>query len=234
MILGYARCSTAEQAAEGTSTMENQDRAIRGVAMIKGMQGFDIAIYADPGVSGAISLAKRPAGAQLLADAKAKDTIIAAKLDRIFRSASDALVTVEKLQERKIDLILADIGIDPVTSNGMGKLFFSMLASFAEFERHRIAERISDGKKAKKAKGGHLGGYAPFGYCVVGSGRQTVLEPFEDEQQVIRFARELAQTHRPGKICQKLTEAGFRNRAGNQFQICHVIRMLERGSYAEI
>ena len=63
-----------------------------------------------------------------------------------------------------------------MTENGMAKLFFTMLAAFAEFERGRIAERTAEGRKSSAA-GGHLGGPALSGYHKVGAGKNAMLEP---------------------------------------------------------
>ncbi len=95
MLLGYVRVSTAEQAADDRSSLENQEKIIRGFAMAKGFSQFDTSVYSDPGVSASIPLRQRPAGKELLETAKAGDTIIASKLDRMFRSASDALSMLE-------------------------------------------------------------------------------------------------------------------------------------------
>jgi DNA invertase Pin-like site-specific DNA recombinase len=135
--LGYVRVSTTEQASDDRSSLVTQEQAIRGVAMIHGVEVTEI--YSDAGVSGSIPLAHRPAGGRLTAALEQGSVVVASKLDRVFRSASDALSTVEAWKQRGVDLILVDCGTDPVSSNGNSKLFFSILASVAEFERSRIA-----------------------------------------------------------------------------------------------
>src|SRR5579864_3222537 len=134
MLLAYCRVSTTEQAADGTTSLEEQERKARAVALARGVDRFDVVIYSDPGVSGSIPLAARPEGARLLSDARPGDIIVAAKLDRLFRSASDALATVRALQDRKVDVILVDLGTDPVGASSTARLFFGMLSVFAEFE----------------------------------------------------------------------------------------------------
>jgi len=49
---------------------------------------------------------------------------------------------------------------DPLI-NGISKDFFIIIAAFAEFERDRIAERISDVKANEREKGRNLGGQCP-------------------------------------------------------------------------
>jgi putative DNA-invertase from lambdoid prophage Rac len=65
-----------------------------------------------------VPLADRTEGQRLLAALEPGDVIIAAKLDRAFRSASDALGTLEQLTVDKIALHMIDLGGD-ITGNGI-------------------------------------------------------------------------------------------------------------------
>lgn len=169
MIYGYARVSTLEQV-EGTS-LETQERRVRATALYLGEE-LD-RMFVDAGVSGSMPLDQRTAGGSLICAVKSGDTVIASKLDRMFRSAADALNTLTWFRENGVKLILCDMGMEPVTENGVAKLMFSVLAAMAEFERERIRERTVDGKKAKRASGGHIGGKPGFGYMVIGSGKNS-------------------------------------------------------------
>src|SRR3954454_12314239 len=90
--------------------------------------------------------------------------------------------TAEQLKARKVDLIVADMGSEPVTQNGVSRMFFAMLALVAEFERDRSNERSAEGRVAKRRIGGHIGGSSPFGFRRIGAGRAARLEP-EPAQQ---------------------------------------------------
>ena len=230
MLLLYQRVSSSEQAAEDKSSLEIQERVGRGYAMAKGFSKFDVACYCDPGVSATIPLRQRPAGKQMLDDAKPGDFIFASKLDRMFRSAADALNMSEILKEKGIKLVLFDIGSDPVAESALGQFFFTIVAAIAQLERTVIKERLLGGKKAKKAKGGHIGGKTPYGFRVVGSGREARLEMVEDEQRVIEAVRELMRD-RPylpvGFTTRSLTEQGLMSRSGKPFWPQQVSRIME-------
>jgi DNA invertase Pin-like site-specific DNA recombinase len=230
MLLGYARVSTAEQAADDRSSLETQEKIIRGYAMAKGFNQFDTAIYTDPGVSASIPLRNRPDGKRLLEDAKKGDTIIASKLDRMFRSASDALNMVEIFKEKGIDLVLFDLGSEPVNGSGISQFFFTIIAAVAQLERTMIRERMTSGKKAKKAKGGHIGGKTPYGFRVVGSGREARLEAVKEEQNVIDVVKELL-VDRPylpvSYTARHLDELGLKSRSGKPFFKMQVSRIME-------
>jgi len=67
-----------------------------------------------------------------------------------------------------------------------------LLACVAEFERDRIRERIVvNGKTEKHSKSGFLGGRKPFGYKVIGSGKDSMLEVDPAEQKAIRRIMQL-------------------------------------------
>ena len=62
------------------------------------------------------------------------------------------------LQERKVDLVVLDQGID--TSTAIGRMFFQILGSIAEFEHALMSERTMDGLAAARARG-RTGGQKP-------------------------------------------------------------------------
>lgn len=187
-MFGYVRVSTEEQA-QGQS-IGIQIKQITGLAM---MRGVDIGeIFADEGVSGTMPLDMRPAGARLLSALRPGDVLVVAKMDRAFRSCVDALTRAEAWKAQKVAVILLNIGTDPVNQNGVAKFFFTLMAAVAELEHAQITERATTGRAAKKAKGGHLGGLAPFGFDKVGSGKAAMLVPNLGQQEAkvtIRDAR---------------------------------------------
>jgi hypothetical protein len=114
---GYTRVSTQMQAEDGNG-LDVQRRQIEGYAL---MHGFELAeVVVEEGVSGSVPIAERPAGGRLFAKLKKGDVVIAPKLDRLFRSALDALQVVEDLKKRGVSLHLLDLGGD-VSGNGVSK-----------------------------------------------------------------------------------------------------------------
>jgi putative DNA-invertase from lambdoid prophage Rac len=180
-VFGYCRVSTTEQADEGSS-LASQQQQIAGYAMMKGWTVTEMFIEA--GVSGSIPLADRPQGQRLLAVARAGAVVITAKLDRMFRSASDALVTLEAMKEDRIGLHMIDLGGD-VCGNGISKMVFTILAAVAEGERDRLRERIRDGKRQRALQGVFAGGKRPFGSDIVQDGEISRLAPNAEEQAII-------------------------------------------------
>ena len=89
--VGYARCSTQEQADSGLGITAQVDR-IRAYAALKGLDHIDIII--DEGISGGKPLAGRDGGRRLLDAVRQHkaDAVVMLKLDRMFRNATDCLV----------------------------------------------------------------------------------------------------------------------------------------------
>jgi DNA invertase Pin-like site-specific DNA recombinase len=213
MILGYIRCSTADQVKEDRSSLQTQTDVIEGFARIRGVDKWGVQIYTDAGVSGATKLAMRPAGADLLAAMQPGDTVIASKLDRMFRSASDAIDMFEVFKARGVDLVLYDISNEPVSA-GVGKLIMTILAAVADMERIRIRERTAEGRKAKKAEGGPVGN-VPFGYRKVGEGRAAVLEINPSEFEAAARMRAMFQKGEGyNDISRRLAEVNLFSRSG--------------------
>jgi DNA invertase Pin-like site-specific DNA recombinase len=178
-IYGYCRVSTDRQADEGES-LGAQQRTVEGYAMMHGMT-ID-RHFIERGISGSKPLAERPEGVKLLAVLKSGDTVITPKLDRLFRSAVDALNVCDRFKLDGISLHMIDLGGD-VTGNGISKLVFTILSAVAEAERDRIRERIRDVKADQRRRHRYLGGILPFGWRL---GEDGELVPHSPEQVMIQ------------------------------------------------
>jgi putative DNA-invertase from lambdoid prophage Rac len=225
-IYAYTRVSTVEQAGDDKTSLAEQERRCRAAAIMRGGEIADV--YSDPGVSGSVPLFTRPAGQKLLSTVCPGDTIIASRMDRLFRSTSDALQSVEALQKRDIGVVLVDIGPDAVTENGTSKLFFSIMAAVAEFEKFRIAERNIEGRRGKRQRGGFIGGEAPYGYSVVGKGSSAVLVEDCHEQRIVSLISDLRSSHSLRHVARELDRRGIVNRDGRPFHPQTIQRIVAR------
>jgi len=110
-------------------------------------------IYADQGVSG--SKQHRPSLDELLKNISDWDLVLVYKLDRIGRSMKHLFELMELFEKKGKKFASATQNID--TSKPEGRLFFNLLASFAEFEREMIVMRVNDGLATAKSRGVKLG-----------------------------------------------------------------------------
>lgn len=136
-LIGYARCSTDAQ------DLTAQRDALRALGVA------DERIYTDHGFTGANRV--RPGLDQALAAVRAGDTLVVPKLDRLARSVPDARAIGDLLQGRGVRLQIGASVHDP--ADPMGRLFFNILATFAEFEADLIRMRTREGMAVARAKG---------------------------------------------------------------------------------
>lgn len=82
------------------------------------------------------------------------DCILILSLDRLGRSTKDLFTLSETIIEQGgVAIHEVKTGMDLDTQSPIGRLYFTMLAAFAAFEREQIVERVAAGIKAARAKG---------------------------------------------------------------------------------
>lgn len=141
MKLGYARVSKAD----GSQSLDLQMDALASAGVTRENT------YEDH-VSGA--KADRPGLTACFKAARAGDTIVTWKLDRLGRNLKDLLERVAELERRGIHFkVIAGHGADIDTSTPSGRLIFQIFAALAEFERAQISERTKAGLAAARARG---------------------------------------------------------------------------------
>ncbi|WP_298045181.1 recombinase family protein [uncultured Citricoccus sp.] len=105
------------------------------------------------------TLARRPElDKALLSANRPGDQLVVTKLDRLGRSLENLIDLSKTLQDRGVDLVVLDQGID--TSTALGRMFFQIIGSIAEFEHALMSERTRDGLAAARARG-RTGGQKP-------------------------------------------------------------------------
>jgi len=104
---------------------------------------------------------KRPVRDQVLGLLQSGDTLTVWKLDRLGRSVVELKQIVTDLERRGVKFRSLTEHID--TSTAQGRLFFDLLAAFAEFERQLIIERTKAAKALARQEGRHPGGRRLFG-----------------------------------------------------------------------
>ena len=136
-LIGYARCST-----------DKQDLAAQKAALEK-LGVASERIYTDHGLTG--TTRSRPGLDQALAAVRAGDTLVVPKLDRLARSVPDARTIADALVVRGVKLALGSSVYDP--ADPIGKMFFNILGTFAEFEADLIRLRTREGMAIARARG---------------------------------------------------------------------------------
>jgi DNA invertase Pin-like site-specific DNA recombinase len=83
------------------------------------------------------------------------DAVMVWKFDRFARSTRELINALEEFGSLGIDFISYKENVD--TSTPAGKILFTIISAFAEFERAIIRERVIAGMEKAKAKGKRIG-----------------------------------------------------------------------------
>lgn len=142
----YCRVSTFEQ------TVEQQ---IFACVKWCEMNHLPYEIFAEEGVSGA-KVSRTQLDKMLQRIRKGEfQAVIVWKLDRLGRNTQHLLQLSEEFRNKGVKLVSVTQNID--TERPEGRMFFTIIASFAELEREYIMERVKASLETKKRKGIPLG-----------------------------------------------------------------------------
>jgi len=137
VLIGYSRCSTDKQ------DLAAQRHTLRQLGV------SDDRVYLDHGMTGRNR--RRPGLQQALAAVREGDTLVVPKLDRLARSVPDARAIGDSLAVGGVRLSIGGTVYDP--TDPMGKMFFNILATFAEFEVDLLRMRTREGMAIARANG---------------------------------------------------------------------------------
>ena len=236
----YTRKSHEEGLEQEFNSLDAQREAAEAYIESQRMQGWRALPdqYDDGGFSG--SNMERPGLQRLLADMDAGkvDVIVVYKIDRLSRALLDFMKMIERFNEKGISFVSVTQHFN--TTDPTGRMFLSILITFAQYEREVIAERIRDKVAAAKRRGKYCGGPAILGYDVDRERKKLLVNP-EEAPLVKHIFRRFTQLASARAVATELNREGYRtkswttkkgkHRSGRPWNTGHIYRLLGNRLY---
>lgn len=204
----YRRVSTEMQREEGFS-LEAQELRLRAYAASQDWSVVED--YCDDGYSAKNT--DRPALKRMIEDMMKKkfDVILVYRLDRFVRSVLDLHELLQIMDKYDVKFKSSTEVFDTTTATG--RLFITIIATLAQWERETIAERVFDSMLKRSEQGKRNGAPPPYGYDLVDGKLVKNL----DEAKWVKFMFEKYQTNGSQNIAKSLNKRGVKTKKNDNW-----------------
>lgn len=216
----YIRVSTEEQATQGNS-LEEQEERLRAYCKAMGWDNVDT--FIDDGYSA--GTLNRPYLSKMIDGVKENkySMVITTKIDRLCRNLLDLLTLIDEFETYKCGYASSSESFD--TSTPAGRMVLQILGAFAEFERGRTRERIRDNMRSIARKTDRALSRPCFGYDVI-DGKYVVNE--KEAEIVKQIADWMIAGEGALKVAKRLNKIGILTKDGNSFTANAVRKLVRR------
>ncbi len=221
----YIRVSTADQAEKGYS-IETQLSENRKKAIELGASTF--VEFIDDGYSG--EYIDRPALTQLRDGLERKefDIVVIYDPDRLARNLTHQLIITDEIEKSGAKLLFVSVTFE---ASPEGKLFYSMRGAISAYEKEKIKERTTRGKKGKARQGKLVSNGRCFGYDYDKTKSMYIIN--ENQAAIIRQIFDLCIKNKMGTalISKELNSEGIPAPRGNRWIVSSIHRILTNTAY---
>lgn len=189
-------------------------------------KSIDVIEYIDDGVSGEIL--ERPGLSRLREDVKKGiiKKVICLDPDRLSRKLINQLIVTDEFDKKGVELIFVN---GEYSKTPEGNLFYSLRGAISEFEKAKINERMSRGRKEKARQGKVLRDFQIYGYDYDKKNEQLIIN--EEEARTVRLIFDLFTKPNDivegiNGIARYLTEQGIKTKRGAKVWHRQVVRQI--------
>ncbi|MED0649742.1 recombinase family protein [Aeribacillus pallidus] len=215
----YIRVSTEEQAKEGYSISAQREK-LKAYCQVQDWNDFRF--YVDEGFSA--KDINRPQLQLMLQHIKEGmiDTVLVYRLDRLTRSVVDLYKLLELFGKHNCTFKSATEVYD--TSTAIGRLFITLVAAMAQWERENLAERVRMGQ-IEKARQGKYSAKAPFGFDKGPDDRLVINE--DEKIVVLDMIEKIKEGYSIRKLADYMDNSGIPPIRGYQWHIASILSILK-------
>ncbi len=220
----YIRVSTEEQVKEGYS-ISAQTQKLKAFCI---SQGWDVVgMYPDEGISAKDT--NRPYLQQMIQDIKDGkiECVLVYRLDRLTRSVFDLYKILEVFETHDCKFKSATEVYD--TTSAMGRMFITIVAALAQWERENMGERISFGFAEKARQGKYPLNFAPIGYDL--NKKESKLYINLQESKIVKLIFDLYQKMGMNQVAKWLNDRELYTKAGNPWSDNTIMKVLRNPVY---
>jgi site-specific DNA recombinase len=230
LVFPYIRVSTIEQAKEGLS-IGTQKKRLTAFAQSQDWDIYDF--YIDDGKSAKDT--KRDDLQRLLTDIKKVDkenkVVLTLKLDRLTRSVRDLYDLLQTFEEHNTAFRSASEVFD--TTTAMGRLFITIVAAMAQWERENTSERVVMNMEELVMKGRWHGSTPPIGFDY-----DTESKELYKNKKEATLVRLMFKMYMKGfgtrKLAIWLNNRGYTTKGGDSWTLSSVLYVLKNPIYIQI